>query len=217
MGNTAAELMDYPEEFVTLLSQVFDEYGLVISGWSADWDKALVKAVEDLRARRYPLYWDSRGSKGENARRILAPAQGVVVRAASADDLFIELLQRVEALERLAEPPVTTAIDVSRLKLAAATRAAMCSPSTRRGRPAQPRVRSRSTTRSIRVWTRAANTRQAPYGSTPWLCLMQYSPVMPRLRCECSRGGGSPAGVKGRCRPASVTQPHIKLSVKVAP
>lgn len=116
MRNTIDELSLYPRELDALLDRVFDEYGLIISGWSADWDKALVAAMERLKSRRYPLYWDSRSSKGVAARRLLAQHSGVVTPAASADDLFTGLVDRVEALDRLAEPPLTTAVAIARLK-----------------------------------------------------------------------------------------------------
>jgi NAD-dependent SIR2 family protein deacetylase len=116
MRNTAGEVTDYPQDLVSLLDQVFDEYGLVISGWSADWDRALVKAVAGLRSRRYPMYWDRVSSSGTNARNLLTQHHGAVVDAMTADALFIGVLERVEALDRLAEPPLTTAIAVSRLK-----------------------------------------------------------------------------------------------------
>lgn len=47
--NTPGELGEYPTEWTRLLDQVFDEYGLLISGWSADWDNALVAALEGAR------------------------------------------------------------------------------------------------------------------------------------------------------------------------
>lgn len=114
--NTPDELADYPEEWTRLLRQVFDEYGLVVSGWSADWDSALVEALESSASRRYPLYWDQRSSRGDSARRILASRQGVVLPASSADQLFGELVESLEALDRLTAPPLTTATAVARLK-----------------------------------------------------------------------------------------------------
>ncbi|WP_345802886.1 SIR2 family protein [Microbacterium sp. AZCO] len=114
--NTPEELGDYPEEWKRLLAQVFNEYGLLISGWSADWDEALVAALESAPNRRYPLFWDARSSKGENAARLLSARAGIAVPAASADDLFSELVGSLDALEKLASPPLSTAMAVARLK-----------------------------------------------------------------------------------------------------
>lgn len=46
--NTVDELTAYPPEWDVLLDRVLSEYGLLISGWSADWDHALVAALERL-------------------------------------------------------------------------------------------------------------------------------------------------------------------------
>jgi NAD-dependent SIR2 family protein deacetylase len=114
--NTPEELSEYPEEWTTLLRQVFDEYGLLISGWSADWDTALVAALDATPNRRYPLYWDGRSSKGDTAQQVLANRQGLTIPSAGADELFRDLLASVEALDRLAQPPLTTAMAVARVK-----------------------------------------------------------------------------------------------------
>lgn len=114
--NTPAELDQYPEEWKTLLARVFDEYGLIISGWSAEWDTALVRLFESAPNRRYPLYWDARSSKGATARRLLEVRSGQIIPAAGADEMFGDLASALETLDRLAEPPLTTAMAVARLK-----------------------------------------------------------------------------------------------------
>lgn len=114
--NTPDELGDYPDEWKRLLAQVFDEYGLLVSGWSADWDAALVATLESAPNRRYPLFWDARSSKGENAKRLLNARSGIAVPAGSADDLFSELVASLDALDKLASPPLSTAMAVARLK-----------------------------------------------------------------------------------------------------
>jgi len=116
MRNTVDELGEYPKEWNALLARIFDEYGLVISGWSAESDTALVAAMEKIASRRYPLYWDRRSSKGEVANRVLALHKGVIIPVASADELFDGLLARLDALERLAQAPLTTAMAVAQLK-----------------------------------------------------------------------------------------------------
>lgn len=114
--NTPEELSAYPEQWTTLLAQVFDEYGLIISGWSADWDTALVGALDASPNRRYPLYWDSRSSKGESAQRVLTNRSGLILPTSGADELFGGLVESTAALERLSQPPLTTAMAVARLK-----------------------------------------------------------------------------------------------------
>lgn len=114
--NTPAELDQYPEEWVTLLARVFDEYGLIVSGWSAEWDTALVRLIESTPNRRYPLYWDALSGKGVNAQKLMAARAGQIVLAAGADEMFNELSSALETLDRLAKPPLTTAMAVARLK-----------------------------------------------------------------------------------------------------
>jgi hypothetical protein len=114
--NTAEELASYPDAWNKLLEQIFDEYGLVVSGWSADWDTALVSAMERTPARRYPLYWDSRSSDGVNSKRLLLQRQGLVIPTPGADEMFTSLVDNLAALDSLSEPPLTTALAVARLK-----------------------------------------------------------------------------------------------------
>jgi len=40
--NTIDELEKYDKPLQNLLDRILDEYGLIVCGWSADWDKALV-------------------------------------------------------------------------------------------------------------------------------------------------------------------------------
>ncbi|WP_084075265.1 SIR2 family protein [Demequina sp. NBRC 110052] len=114
--NTETELGEYPQPWVDLLRQVVEDYGLVVSGWSADWDTALVRAIEDASSRRYSLYWDARSSKGENAQRILSVRDGRVLQADTADALFTSLKENVEALERIAVSPLSLDLMIARAK-----------------------------------------------------------------------------------------------------
>jgi hypothetical protein len=115
--NTVEELDEYPEPLVELLRRIFSEYGLLICAWSAEWDKALVRVLEST-PRRYPLYWDSRSSGREGAQRMLNRMGGFVIQADDADQLFRELASSVDALQRLAEPPLETKMAIARLKRA---------------------------------------------------------------------------------------------------
>ncbi|MDQ1629566.1 MAG: hypothetical protein QOI54_3310 [Actinomycetota bacterium] len=116
--NTAEELSQYDDALKGLLDRVLDEYGLVINGWSGEWDHALVAAIEGTRSRRYPLFWAAYGQVGDSAARLIAQHRAHVIAGASADQFFPDLLQRVEALDVLADPPLTKALAIARLKRA---------------------------------------------------------------------------------------------------
>ncbi|WP_405551017.1 SIR2 family protein (plasmid) [Streptomyces globisporus] len=57
MRNTPEELKGYEQEVDKLLDQVLDEYGLIIAGWSANYDPALVNALKRCPTRRFDTYW----------------------------------------------------------------------------------------------------------------------------------------------------------------
>jgi hypothetical protein len=74
--NTPEELAKYHPSMDALLDKVFDEYGLVVCGWSGDYDTALREALKRSRSRRFTTYWASRGEPGETAREIVEFVRG---------------------------------------------------------------------------------------------------------------------------------------------
>jgi hypothetical protein len=87
LRNTTAELSLYPPAWRKLLARVFDEYGLLVIGWSADWDVALVETLERVRSRRYPMFWGAhRGRLEETAKRLVAQHNATVIEHAGADE-----------------------------------------------------------------------------------------------------------------------------------
>lgn len=115
--NTPEELASYEPAMLELLERIFDEYGLVVSGWSAASDTALLEALRGKRSRRYALYWATRGAPSKDVRQLVENLQGVVVESAGADELFPGLLERVEALEDLGPAdPITARVAVQRVK-----------------------------------------------------------------------------------------------------
>ena len=43
--NTSSELAHYPAEFDRLLDRIFDEFGVIVCGWSGEWDAAMRSAI----------------------------------------------------------------------------------------------------------------------------------------------------------------------------
>lgn len=47
--NVSHELETYHDDLSNLLQRVFDEYGVIISGWSAEWDTALRNTIKSVK------------------------------------------------------------------------------------------------------------------------------------------------------------------------
>ncbi|MFF8696786.1 SIR2 family protein [Streptomyces sp. NPDC015144] len=119
MRNTPEELMEYEQEVDKLLDQVFDEYGLIIAGWSAKYDPALVNALKRCPTRRFDTYWADPYPLSTAATELLEQRQGAYV-AAGADRFLTRTADAVTALaERNRANPqnIATAIATAKREL----------------------------------------------------------------------------------------------------
>ena len=115
--NTPAELDQYPPEFDQLLDRIFDEFGLIVCGWSAEWDGALRAALERAPSRRFTTYWAARDKPGNEAQRLIDHRRAQVIRIKDADDFFQSVEQFVESIEVYSRPhPLSTEAAVASLK-----------------------------------------------------------------------------------------------------
>jgi hypothetical protein len=115
--NTPEELATYPDAFNRLLDRIFDEYGLVIAGWSADWDDALRAAMTRAPYRRFSTYWASRGEPSAKAADLIARRGATLIEISDADSFFDTVSEQVKALEEFARPhPLSTEAAVATLK-----------------------------------------------------------------------------------------------------
>ena len=115
--NTPAELDEYPPEFDELLDRIFDEFGLIVCGWSADWDGALHSAICRAKSRRFTTYLAVRSEPGDKARNLIAHRKAQVIQIADADTFFQAVQQYVESIETFSRPhPLSTEAAVASLK-----------------------------------------------------------------------------------------------------
>ncbi len=115
--NTASELQSYPPEFDSLLDRVLDEFGLIVCGWSAEWDEALRNGIYRCQSRRFATYWASRGETGEEAKRLIGHRKADSLSIHSADNFFHTLHEYIEAVEEFSRPhPLSTAATLSAMK-----------------------------------------------------------------------------------------------------
>ncbi|GAA2984768.1 hypothetical protein GCM10010519_19010 [Streptomyces lactacystinicus] len=97
MRNTPEELAEYEPEVNRFLDQVFDEYGLIIAGWSATYDPALGTALKRCPTRRFATYWADPYPLSAAASELLKHRQGTYV-AANADRFLSRTADAVTAL-----------------------------------------------------------------------------------------------------------------------
>ncbi|WP_445501045.1 SIR2 family protein [Microvirga sp. G4-2] len=110
--NTEAELADYASGMNTLLDEVFDRFGLLVVGWSGEWDLALRAAILRTPSRRYPLYWAARGRTASMAQDLIDHRDGRVIPVTDADSFFKRLFHTLDAL-RLASRPHPASVSMA--------------------------------------------------------------------------------------------------------
>ncbi len=117
LKNTPEELAEYSQEVNEFLDRVFDEFGLVICGWSGAWDVALRDAILRCPTRRFTTFWLARGELTDEARSIVHHRRAQVVSVESADQFFTQLWEKVESLAELAYPhPLSKSVAVATVK-----------------------------------------------------------------------------------------------------
>jgi hypothetical protein len=98
--NTVEELSGYSQAYGSLLDRIFDEHGLIVAGWSGEWDHALRAAILRAPNRRYSVFWTTRGQLRSGAQDLVDHRRAQLVQIEDANAFFSTLSQRVETLEK---------------------------------------------------------------------------------------------------------------------
>jgi hypothetical protein len=118
LRNTRPELVAYEKPLNDLLDRVFDEFGIIVCGWSAEWDVALRAAIERCGTHRFGTYWAARHGKltGE-AEKLIGLRRATVVSIADADSFFRDIADKIDALEDFTlSDPISAEVAVARVK-----------------------------------------------------------------------------------------------------
>ncbi len=94
LRNTEDELTSYGNEMRNLLSRVFDEYGLIVCGWSAKWDKGLCELIEKSPNRRFSSFWTTVNTPDPELEQLIRNRQGNLISIDNADSFFSSLERR---------------------------------------------------------------------------------------------------------------------------
>ncbi|MBI1939475.1 MAG: SIR2 family protein [Ignavibacteriales bacterium] len=115
--NTENELKKYENEFIKLLDRIFDEFGLIVCGWSAEWDIGLRSAIERCKSRRYTTFWVSKDTISSSAKKLIESHSAEVMSNTVADIFFTELLEKTKSLiEVEKQHPISSKIAIATSK-----------------------------------------------------------------------------------------------------
>ena len=115
--NTREELASYEEVIDRLLDRVFDEFGLIVCGWSGEWDTALRSAMERCKNHRFTTYWTGIQTPADNAKKLIELRRGEFILIQNANAFFGELAENVVVIEEYNKPhPLSVKALVAQVK-----------------------------------------------------------------------------------------------------
>jgi hypothetical protein len=115
--NTPDELAKYSDKMNTCLDRIFDEFGLVICGWSAKWDLALRDALYRRQNRRFSSYWVYPQKLSSEASDLKDHLRAIPLPIENADKFFQKLSENIEALQAFERPhPLSVPLAIAQVK-----------------------------------------------------------------------------------------------------
>jgi hypothetical protein len=102
--NTDEELGLYTSEIDGLLDRILDDHGLVVCGWSGEWDHALRAAITRAPNRRFPTFWAARGPVAAKADDLIKHRGANIIPIVDADSFFVDLKQKIATQIEMQRP-----------------------------------------------------------------------------------------------------------------
>jgi SIR2-like domain len=99
--NTTDELSEYSRPLKLLLKRVLDEFGLIVCGWSAEWDTALCDVIKRCATYKYTTFWAYRSAVNEKAKDLINFRKAVQIKIEDADTFFHKLSEDILSLENI--------------------------------------------------------------------------------------------------------------------
>lgn len=115
--NTEEELAKYDPRMLRLIKRIFDDYGVIVCGWSASYDLALCDAIMDTPNRRFSWYWAQKGRITQEAQKVIDDRCADVIEIESADNFFSEISGKISGLKEYARShPLTVSAAIGAAK-----------------------------------------------------------------------------------------------------
>lgn len=99
--NTELELDHYPVRTTKQLQWIFENYGIITCGWSGEWDYGLKNVIRTASNSRYGIYFTYLSKISKSLKELAKETNGQPIEIKDANNLFMELNERVDALSRM--------------------------------------------------------------------------------------------------------------------
>lgn len=99
--NTRNEVAALEPGITAYLGNMFGDYGLVIAGWSAEYDVGLRDVLRAAAPGRYATHWTSRSDLSGEAASLAADLGAITTRITDADSFFSALVEAVKSVQAL--------------------------------------------------------------------------------------------------------------------
>lgn len=115
--NTPEELSEYDPELNNLIDRIFDDFGLIICGWSGKWDTALCNAIKRCKSHRYTTFWAIKDNPSEEVKNLVSFRKAEILSIKSADTFFSDLSEKLFGINDFELPhPLSSRIAVVNFK-----------------------------------------------------------------------------------------------------
>lgn len=115
--NTIDELAEYPKELNEYLLDIFNNFGIITCGWSATWDKALVKLMRSSSNQRYWSVFTYLNECNRDLSELAMFKKGESLQIKDADTFFTELYELVSSLKGIdRNVPLSKEMAIERMK-----------------------------------------------------------------------------------------------------
>ncbi len=115
--NTPSELSSYSDLINSFLDRIFDEFGLIVIGWSGVWDTALRDAILRSPNRRFATFWLAKDPLAPLAIDIVNHRRAETITIADADSALSQLHANVVSLVELdSRHPMSLPVAISTVK-----------------------------------------------------------------------------------------------------
>lgn len=107
LKNTPAELKAYSETLTNYLARLFDEFGIIVCGWSATWDIALREVLLRARKPHFGWFWLHKAELEKMAEELVRTRAIETIPITDADSAFGAIAVAATQLKESSTAPVS--------------------------------------------------------------------------------------------------------------